>query len=121
MKFSNVTYDRLKWVALIALPSLSVLYLALAALWHLPKPQEVAGTIMAIDTFLGALLGISAKNYNPPTPATDGALEVAEDDERLIARLDLQTHPEELAKKDVIVLDVKRVPMEPEEPATPPQ
>lgn len=118
MKFSNKTYDRLKWVALIALPSLSVLYLALAALWHLPKPQEVAGTVMAFDTFLGALLGISAKNY---APATDGALEVAEDDTRFIGRLDLQVHPEELAQKSHITLEVKKVPMEPDAVVAPPE
>ena len=109
MKLSNSAYDKLKWVALVALPALAVLYLALSGLWDLPKAQEVSGTIMAIDAFLGALLGLAAKNY---TPSTDGALEVAEDDSRFIGRLDLQVHPEELAKKDQIVLEVKKIPME---------
>jgi hypothetical protein len=64
---------------------------------------------MAIDFFLGTLLGVAAKKY---TPLTDGALEVAEDDSRFIGRLDLQLHPEELAKKDQIVLEIKKIPME---------
>lgn len=64
MKLSNELYDKLKWVAMILLPALSVLYLALAGLWNLPYPEQISGTIMAIDAFLGAILGISTKNYN---------------------------------------------------------
>ena len=55
-KLNNKSYDVLKWVALVALPATSALYLTLAALWNLPHPTEVAGTIAAIDTFLGVLL-----------------------------------------------------------------
>lgn len=62
--FSNELYDKLKWIAMILLPALSVLYLALAGLWNLPYPEQISGTIMAIDTFLGAILGISTNNYN---------------------------------------------------------
>lgn len=64
MKLSNELYDKLKWIAMILLPALSVLYLALAGLWNLPYPEQISGTIMAIDTFLGAILGISTNNYN---------------------------------------------------------
>lgn len=64
MKLSNNLYDKLKWVAMILLPALSVLYLALAGLWNLPYPEQISGTVMAIDTFLGAILGISTNNYN---------------------------------------------------------
>ena len=61
---NNKTYDVLKEIALTVLPALSVLYLALAGLWGLPYPQQVSGTIMAVDTFLGALLHVSTKQYN---------------------------------------------------------
>ena len=61
---SNKTYDRLKWVAQILLPSLATLYFALAGIWGLPFGEEVVGTITAIDTFLGVALGISTANYN---------------------------------------------------------
>lgn len=57
-------YDYLKWIAQVILPALGTLYVALAALWDLPAPEAVAGTILAIDTFLGALLGISQVRYN---------------------------------------------------------
>ena len=62
--FSNKIYDVLKWVALVLLPALAVLYGALAKEWNFPYPSEIVYTITAIDTFLGAVLGISNINYN---------------------------------------------------------
>ena len=64
MTLSNKTYDALKWVAMIALPALGTLYFALAGIWGLPYGEQVVGTITAVDTCLGALLGISSANYN---------------------------------------------------------
>lgn len=60
---SNKVYDILKWIALIALPAVATLYFAIAQIWGLPYGEQVVGTITAIDTFLGALLGISNYNY----------------------------------------------------------
>jgi hypothetical protein len=59
-------YNYLKFLALVVLPALGTLYVALAALWGLPSAQAVSGTILAVDTFLGALLQISSSNYNSP-------------------------------------------------------
>lgn len=56
-------YDYLKWLAQIVLPGVGALYVALAALWGLPAAEQVAGTILAIDAFLGTLLGISQVAY----------------------------------------------------------
>ena len=64
MVFSNAIYDKLKWIALILLPALAALYVAIAKYWNLPYPEAISGTIMAIDAFLGAILQISSKNYN---------------------------------------------------------
>ena len=61
---SNKVYDVLKWIALIFLPALAVLYGALARIWGWPYPEEIVLTITAVDTFLGALLGISTASYN---------------------------------------------------------
>ena len=60
---SNKTYDVLKVIALVVLPALATLYLTLANIWGLPYGEAVAATITAIDTFLGAVLGISSSNY----------------------------------------------------------
>ncbi len=63
MKLNNKQYDVLKWIAQILLPSLGVLYFALAGIWGFPFGEQVVGTITVIDTFLGALLGINSAKY----------------------------------------------------------
>lgn len=68
MILTNRIYDVLKWITLILLPALSVLYMALAPLWMLPYPVEVAATIAAIDTFLAVLLGISTNTFKMNNP-----------------------------------------------------
>lgn len=61
---SNKLYDMLKWIAMVVLPAIATLYFALAGIWGLPYAEEVVGTITAVDTFLGVLLGISSAQYN---------------------------------------------------------
>lgn len=61
---SNKVYDVLKWIAQILLPALGTLYFALAGIWNFPYAEAVVGTITAVDTFLGVILGISTINYN---------------------------------------------------------
>lgn len=60
---SNKVYDILKTIALIWLPAIGTLYSALAAIWGLPYGEEIVATIVAIDTFLGAILQISSASY----------------------------------------------------------
>ena len=61
---SNRTYDILKWVALVFLPALGTLYFALAGILNFPYGEQIVGTITAIDTFLGVLLGVSSMKYD---------------------------------------------------------
>ena len=61
---SNKLYDALKWIAMYLLPALGTLYFALASIWGLPYGEQIVGTITAIDTFLGVILGISTAQYN---------------------------------------------------------
>lgn len=64
MKLNDKLYNILKWVALIVLPAIGTLYAALSGIWGFPFGDQVVGTIIAVDTFLGAILGISSTNYN---------------------------------------------------------
>ena len=61
---SNKTYDILKFIAMVFLPALGTLYFALAGIWGLPYGEQIVGTITAVDTFLGVLLGISKSMYD---------------------------------------------------------
>ena len=67
MQMTNKVYDVLKWIARCFLPAVGTLYFALSGIWNLPYGEQVVGTITAIDTFLGVLLGISTAQYNKST------------------------------------------------------
>lgn len=63
MKISNKTYDILKWLCLIFLPASSTLYWTLSSIWGWPYAEQVTGTIAAVTTFIGVIIGISTKTY----------------------------------------------------------
>ena len=64
MKLSNKVYDMLKWIAQVVLPAVGTLYAALSGIWGFPYGEEIVGTILAVDTCLGVVLGISTAKYN---------------------------------------------------------
>jgi hypothetical protein len=68
---SNKTYDILKFIAQIVLPALGALYFGLSRIWGLPYGEQIVGTITVVDTFLGALLGISTAQYNKGAGSND--------------------------------------------------
>lgn len=61
---SNKMYDILKKIALIWLPAAGTLYFTLAGIWGFPYAEQIVGTVTAVDTFLGIVLGISTVQYN---------------------------------------------------------
>lgn len=61
---SNRAFDVLKWICIIVLPALATLYRGLGSIWSLPYLEEIPQTIIVIDAFLGALLGVSTIQYN---------------------------------------------------------
>jgi hypothetical protein len=63
MNLNNKVYDVLKWISRYLLPAAGTLYFALAGIWGFPYGEEVVGTITAIDTCLGVLLGVSSAKY----------------------------------------------------------
>ena len=63
MKMSNKVYDVLKWIAMVVLPAVATLYMALSGTWGWPYGDQVVATITAVDTFLGVILGISSTQY----------------------------------------------------------
>ena len=64
MKMSNDLYDVLKWVAIIVLPALSTLIAGVFPIWGIPYGAEIAQTITAVATFLGAILMVSNAKYH---------------------------------------------------------
>lgn len=78
-------YDKLKFLAQVVLPALGTLYFALAGIWGLPNAEQVVGTIVAVDTFLGVCLQLSSTAYNK-TIEQGGELHV--NDDQLLFELD---------------------------------
>lgn len=100
-------YNWLKFLALVALPALGTFYFALAGIWDLPSGEQVVGTIVAFDAFLGVILQISSSNYNSST--AQGTLGITETHEGKMFSLELEGDPElELEGKDRVVFKVKK-------------
>lgn len=104
MKLSDNVYNTLKWVVTLLLPALGTLYFALSRIWALPYAEEVVGTITAVVTFLGCVLGISSKGYggsgevNVKT-AIDGSKDVT---------FKMTASPDDISKQKKILLTVTK-------------
>lgn len=61
---SSAVYDKLKHIVAIVLPAIAALYIGLGQVWYFPNIEQVSGSIAIVNTFLGVLLGLSAKSYN---------------------------------------------------------
>lgn len=64
MKFSNKTYNTLKWVILTVAPALMTLVSALGVLYGWQNTELTVAVIGAITTFLGTITGVSSVKYN---------------------------------------------------------
>jgi hypothetical protein len=64
MKLPDKMYNVLKWLTMIVLPALATLYFALSGIWGFPYGEQVVGTITALVTFFGVVLGVSTAQYN---------------------------------------------------------
>ena len=71
-------YNRLKQSTTVIVPAVGALYFALAQIWHLSKAEEVVGSLAALNTFLGVLLGISTRTYNRSDTKYAGIIEVTD-------------------------------------------
>jgi hypothetical protein len=60
---SNKVYDVLKWIALVALDAVGLLYNTLSEIWGFAYGDEVLATCAALSLFIGALIGVSSAQY----------------------------------------------------------
>lgn len=86
---NDKVYDALKLCALIVFPAIAALYLTLAGLWDLPEPDKVAGTIVAVDTFLGVLLAFLKRGYDNSGAPFDGSVVPEKTDDGIRYTLDI--------------------------------
>lgn len=102
---SNGLYDKIKFVALILLPAVGTLYFGVAGIWNLPAAEQVVGTIVAVDTFLGVLLGFSTSKYKEDKYAGDIVVEKNDDGSKMFS-LELHSDPEDLDARQEVLFKV---------------
>ena len=61
---SNKLYDVLKWLVILFIPALATLYRGIAGIWDLPFAEDIPQTLIEVDAFLGAIIGLSTIDYN---------------------------------------------------------
>lgn len=105
---SNQMYDALRFLAVIMLPALGSAYFALAGLWSLPKPDEVVGTIVIIDTLLGVVVRTARRSYENSPDRFDGVITVSPDEDPDRSNLRVQLDPAAVADKDEVRVRVKK-------------
>lgn len=99
---NDKTYDILKRVALIVVPALATFVNAVGIVWGVFYTNEVTATITAFGVFLGAVIGINSKNYEPET---HGNLVVTKHDE---VYADFTADPSNFKDGDTIILKVAK-------------
>ena len=107
LAMNSRVYDMFKWAALILLPAVAAAYFSLAGLWNLPNAEQVVGTIVVAETFLGTILQISKVSYDNSPKSKDGAVIVDGDG---LKRFELDATADEVASKKVLNLAVKEEP-----------
>lgn len=104
--FKGKTYDTIKYVAQVVLPAIGTLYFAIAQMWSLGHADEVVGTIVAIDTFLGVILHLSSTAYkNTIADSYEGTIHIID------GQANLHIKPENidnLEGKDTVTFKVEK-------------
>lgn len=104
MQLNSKVYDVLKALAQIWIPAAGTLYFALAGIWKLPAAEQVVGTVVAFDTFLGLILGISTASFNKNDANFDGTmLKTVNADGKTIYTLELNSDPATFAEKTEVL------------------
>ena len=104
IKFSGKLYDVLKSIGQVWLPAAGTLYFALAGIWGFPDPNQVVGSITALDTFLGVVLAVSSAGYVAPSDGTIVVDKSAPTKDRFL--LQLGTPVEDIGNKSSLVFNV---------------
>lgn len=104
---TNKQYDTAKWLTTIVLPAVGTLYFAIAQIWGLPAGEQVLGTIIAVQAFLGVLLGISTQQYRNSDARFSGDINITEHpDGEKTASVAFNEHPTQLSGQKEAIFKV---------------
>lgn len=103
---SDSKYNALKHSVTLILPAASTLYFALSQIWHLPRTEEVVGSIAALNAFLGVIIGISTKSYNNSGAKYDGIINVTDDGAKKVVSLEIDGDPNDIDTMETVTFKV---------------
>lgn len=99
-------YSFLKFIALIVLPAAATLYFTLGNVWGWPNVEQVVGTLVAVDTFLGIVLGISSKAYYNSDARFSGAIDIFPNPDEGTTDMNIRVDPNNLVGSSEVALKV---------------
>lgn len=97
-------YDVAKFLTVVVLPAIGTLYFALAQIWGLPAGEQVLGTILAIEAFLGVVLNISTNQYQKSDARYSGDINIQDGK----ASFAFNQHPAELSDQKEAIFKVNK-------------
>lgn len=105
---SDFWYQVIKAMVMIMLPAAGALYFGLAQIWGFPGGEQVVGSIVVVDTFLGVVIKVGEASYDRSEAKFAGAINVAQQPEKMVFSLDLNGQPEDLLEKKTVHFKVNR-------------
>lgn len=92
-------YNAAKYLSIVVLPAIGTLYFAIAQIWGLPHGEQVLGTILAVEAFLGVCLGVSTNQYEKSGAKYSGDINIVEEAGEKKAIFAFDEHPTQLEGK----------------------
>ena len=102
MILSDKWYNLAKWFVGIVLPAISAAIFSLSDVFDIENAEQIMGVCAVLATFIGAVAGLSSRNYNNSEERFDGDMIMTDTEDGSTFRLNLNASPEDLAAKDSI-------------------
>lgn len=104
------TYDLFGNIVRLVIPAVGVFYATIAALWNIPNPEPVVGTIAAVGLLLGVILQVSKSQYKKTEADKDGVIDVFPTNEGAeLGRMSLNLSANDIAGKQLLTLKVNNL------------
>lgn len=115
LKTSDNTYDIISAFVKYILPAVGTLYFALSEIWGFMYADQILGTTVAIETFLGAILFLAKRGWKEEQEEilneSDGEVFIDLNDDGLMT-MSLNQEIEEIQEKDKLTFKVVRTSQE---------
>jgi len=81
----------------------------LSQIWGFPNGEEIVGSIVAVNAFLGVVLGVSTSAYRKSENRFDGTIDVTETETEKLFTLNMNGDPYDLGTKGEVLFRVNNI------------